>query len=335
MQIGVVGSGSWGMTLALHLQRRGHKVWVWFRRRESLDTVLSRRELPDYLPGVSIPEEVRCTFDLEEVVRDKEMLVLAVPSQAVRQVVQKLRNYLDSDSLLVNVAKGIEITTLRRMSEVIREVLEGVSFRGPVTLSGPSHAEEVVKGMPTTVVAAYPEEELAKAVQDAFISHTFRVYTHHDQLGVELGGALKNVIAIAAGMLAGLGYGDNTLAALITRGAFEMTRLGVKLGADEHTFAGLSGFGDLIVTCLSRHSRNRYVGYQIGQGHKLSEILAEMKMVAEGVKTSQAVEALADKAQVEMPICHQVYEILFQDKDPQQAVQELMTRDPVPEHHSI
>lgn len=279
------------------------------------------------MPGVRIPDEVEITSELEQVVENAEIIVIAVPSHVVRSLTERMRSFSLQDKLVVSVAKGLENETLKRLSEVILENLPQLNSAQIVILSGPSHAEEVSRGVPTTVVAASESLESAKKIQRIFTTSTFRVYTNIDVIGVELGGSLKNIIAIAAGISDGVGYGDNTKAALMTRGLVEITRLGVAMGANPMTFAGLSGMGDLIVTCMSRYSRNRYVGEQIGRGRKLSEVLSEMVMVAEGVRTTKSAMALAEKYHVEMPITQQVYEVLFGNKDPQVAMSELMSRD--------
>ncbi len=335
MDIGVIGSGSWGMTLAIHLLKNEHAVSVWFYLQQDFDQALKKRALPDYLPDVILPEELQFTMDMEACVTGKDLILVAIPSHTVGGTLAKIADLIASDTIMVNVAKGIENDSLRTMSQVISNALPDHPVGNIATLYGPTHAEEVVKGMPSTIVAAAPDERSAQFVQNAFMSETLRVYTNTDILGVELGGSLKNVIAIAAGILAGMGYGDNTLAALLTRGLFEMTRLGVHLGAKEQTFAGLSGMGDLIVTCLSTHSRNRHVGFELGKGRKLKEILDDMKMIAEGINTARSVHQLIQKTGVEMPISEQIFQVLFEEKDPRVAVEELMGRAAVPERHSL
>lgn len=335
MKVAVLGSGSWGMTLAIHLLNNGHQVDVWFYLQKDFDQALQTRELPDYLPDVKLPEALNFTMDMASSVQDKELILVAIPSHTVGPTLSNIADSLPADAVIVNVAKGIENDSLRTMSQVIAHALPAHPVSKIATLYGPTHAEEVVQGYPSTIVAACPDEESAKIVQSVFMGDTLRVYTNTDILGVELGGSLKNVIAIAAGILAGMGYGDNTLAALLTRGLFEMTRLGVHLGAQEITFAGLSGMGDLIVTCLSTHSRNRHVGFELGKGRKLPEILDEMKMVAEGINTARSVHQLIQKTGVEMPISEQIFQVLFNEKDPKVAVEELMGRAPVPERHSL
>jgi glycerol-3-phosphate dehydrogenase (NAD(P)+) len=323
------------MTLAIHLLRNGHDVEVWFFKESDYDLALKQRELPDYLPGIMLPEGLKFTLDLEACVQNRDLVLVAIPSHTVGVTLEKLSAVIPSNTVIVNVAKGIENDTLRTMSQVIAHALPDHPVSHIATLYGPTHAEEVVNGMPSTIVAACPEITTAKKVQDAFMSDTLRVYTNTDILGVEFGGSLKNVIAISAGILAGMGYGDNTLAALLTRGLFEMTRLGVHLGAKEETFAGLSGMGDLIVTCLSTHSRNRHVGFELGKGRKIKDILDEMKMIAEGINTARSVHQLIEKTDVEMPISEQIFKVLFEDKDPKIAIEELMGRAAVPERHSL
>jgi len=335
MKIAIIGSGSWGMTLAIHLLKKGHVVDVWFYLEQDFQQAKRERELPDFLPGITLPEGLNFTMDMETCVQNKAMILVAIPSHTVGSALAKLASCIAPDTVIVNVAKGIENDTLRTMSQVISHALPAHPVGKIVTLYGPTHAEEVVKGLPSTIVSACPDEETARIVQQTFMSDSLRVYSNTDILGVEYGGSLKNVIAIAAGILAGMGYGDNTLAALLTRGLFEMTRLGVYLGAQEQTFAGLSGMGDLIVTCLSTHSRNRHVGFELGKGRKLKQILAEMKMVAEGINTARSVHQLIAKTGVEMPISEQIFQVLFQEKDPRRAVGELMGRAPVAERHSL
>lgn len=335
MKIAVIGSGSWGMTLAIQLLKNGHDVDVWFYLEKDFQQATDHRALPDYLPEVTLPEGLNFTMDMNSCVKDKDVILIAIPSHTVGTTLAKIADLISLDTVIINVAKGIENNSLRTMSQVISFTLPNHPITKIATLYGPTHAEEVINGMPSTIVAACPNEITAQVVQKIFMSDTLRVYTNTDILGVEYGGSLKNVIAIAAGILAGMGYGDNTLAALLTRGLFEMTRLGVYLGAKELTFSGLSGMGDLIVTCLSTHSRNRHVGYELGKGRKLKDILEEMKMVAEGINTARSVHQLIERTGVEMPISEQIFQVLFEDKDPKNAVEELMGRAPVPERHSI
>lgn len=335
MKVAVLGSGSWGMTLAMLLERNGFAVTVWFWDKVLHAQAVKQRELPDFLPGIQIPTTLELTTDLKSAVTDAELIVIASPSHTVRMTMESAGPAISPKALVVNVAKGIENDSLMTMSQVIVDATPNLAPERVASLYGPTHAEEVSKGMASAIVAACRNDENAQKIQSYFMCDALRVYTNTDILGVEYGGSLKNVIAIAAGILAGMGSGDNTLAALITRGSFEITRLGVHLGAQEATFAGLSGIGDLIVTCLSTHSRNRHVGFELGRGRKLDDILGEMKMVAEGVKTAKSVHQLMTKTGVEMPISEQIYQVLFEDKDPRQSVSELMGRDPVKERHSI
>ncbi|HID96451.1 MAG TPA: NAD(P)H-dependent glycerol-3-phosphate dehydrogenase [Candidatus Latescibacteria bacterium] len=338
MNIAVIGAGGWGTTLAILLHENGNLVRLWEFDPGYARQMVKTRHNPAFLPGVRIPEEILISSDMAEVLSGSNMVVFAVPSEFMRDVAKKAAPCFAEDAglacevspLVVSVAKGIENETLRRMSEVLAEELP-VKPDQIVALSGPSHAEEVSRKIPTTVVAASSSLEFAGKVQSTFMTSTLRVYTNRDIVGVELGGSLKNVIALAAGICDGLGFGDNTKGALITRGLAEITRLGVAMGADPLTFAGLSGMGDLITTCISRHSRNRYVGEQIGQGRRLNEILAGMKMVAEGVRTTRSAFQLSRKMGVEMPITEKVYRVLFQNEDPKIAVAELMTREAKPE----
>lgn len=328
MRIAVLGAGSWGTTLAILLANNSHAVSLWSYSDQYTRTIRTTRENPSFLPGVRIPESVEATSDLQEAVADREMIVAAVPSQYLRDVVSQLKSASLERRIIVNVAKGIENGTLMTMSEMLHDVLPEVKGGNIATLSGPSHAEEVSQDIPTTVVAASSDVQTAKIVQATFMRPYFRVYASADIRGVELGGSLKNVIAIAAGVIDGAKLGDNTKAALMTRGIAEITRLGVKLGAQERTFSGLSGIGDLMVTCMSRHSRNRHVGVEIGKGRTLPDILAEMVMVAEGVETTKSAKALAQKVGVEVPIVNEVYKMLFEAKNPHDACYDLMTRDP-------
>jgi len=328
MRIAVLGAGSWGTTLAILLANKAHDVALWAYGGEEAERMRATRENSAYLPGITIPESVRITESIGTSIDGAAILVAAVPSQYLRAVLTQIKQAPLPEVRVVNVAKGIEIGSLMTMSEVIRDVLPGIRAGQICTLSGPSHAEEVSRNIPTTVVAASAGEETARVVQAAFMVPAFRVYASPDVKGVELGGSLKNVIAIASGIIEGLNLGDNTRAALMTRGIAEITRMGVALGSDPRTFGGLSGIGDLMVTCMSRHSRNRHVGVQIGRGRSLKEILAEMVMVAEGVATTKSALELARRAEVEVPIITEVHHILFEDKDPLRAAYDLMTRDP-------
>ena len=327
MKVSVLGAGGWGTTLAVLLHYNGHNVTLWEYKKSYAKELSKRRENKIYLPGIIIPDEIKITSDLEESTSDKNLIVLAVPSQFLRKVVEKIDYHSIKDTILVSVSKGIEKETLMTMSQMMKDVHHRLSKEQIGVLSGPSHAEEVSKRIPTAVVAASIEKETSQTIQTVFMNSFFRVYKSTDILGVELGGAFKNVIAIGAGIIDGAGFGDNTKAAIMTRGVAEISRLGLVMGARPETFAGLSGMGDLIVTCMSKHSRNRYVGEQIGRGKKLKEVLKSMEMVAEGVETTKSVNQLAARYKVETPIANEVYQILFEDKDPIKATTDLMTRD--------
>jgi glycerol-3-phosphate dehydrogenase (NAD(P)+) len=323
----VIGAGGWGTTLARMLDERGHNVTLWARREKFADQIRRTRENAVYLPGVAISPFIEVTHDASAL-EGKELYVFALPSQATRQVVRELTKHISrSNAIYVSASKGIEKNTLLRVTEVLADTL-GVEASRTATLSGPSHAEEVARQVPTAIVAASTEHDVAREVQSAFFLPYFRVYSSSDVVGVELAAALKNVIAICAGITDGAGFGDNTKAALMTRGLAEMRRLGIALGAEEHTFSGLAGLGDLVVTCSSKHSRNRFVGEQIGRGKKLSEILDSMKTVAEGVSTAESAKNLAELHKIEMPIVQETYKILFENKDPREATNDLMNRDP-------
>ncbi|AFH50797.1 Glycerol-3-phosphate dehydrogenase [Ignavibacterium album JCM 16511] len=327
MKVSVLGAGGWGTNLAVLLHYNGHNVTLWEYKKSYAKELAKRRENKIYLPGIYIPDEIKITSDIEDSTFHKNLIVLAVPSQFLRKVVEKIDYHSIKDTILVSVSKGIEKETLMTMSQMIKDVHHRLDKNQIGVLSGPSHAEEVSKRVPTAVVAASVSKETSKTIQSVFINSYFRVYSSTDILGVELGGAFKNVIAIGAGIIDGAGFGDNTKAAIMTRGVAEISRLGLVMGARPETFAGLSGMGDLIVTCMSRHSRNRFVGEQIGKGKKLKEVLKSMEMVAEGVETTKSVNQLANKYKVETPIANEVYKILFEDKDPIKATNDLMNRD--------
>lgn len=328
MNIAVLGAGSWGTTLAVLLAKKGHEVRLWAHRPKFAATLSLERENRRYLKGVSFPERLQIAPYLEELVSWAEMVVTAVPSQALRETILGFRTLDLSGKIVVNVAKGIEIGTGKRMSEVLLEVLPGLLASQVAALYGPSHAEEVSKEQPTTVVASSSSLATAEQVQEVFHTSMFRVYVNTDIVGVEIAGSVKNVIAIAAGISDGVGYGDNAKAAIITRGMAEISRLCIKLGGEAPTISGLAGIGDLVVTCLSRHSRNRYVGEEIGRGRSLDEVISQMNMIAEGVHSSRSVYELSRSVGVEMPITRAVHEMLFQQKPVQQAILDLMTRDP-------
>ncbi len=326
--IGVIGGGSWGTTLAnLLAEKRSNEATLWVYEEALAKDMTETRENKTYLPGIKLDAGLGITSSLKEAVESKEFIVLAVPSHVLRAVVSQLIPFLSPASIVVTVSKGIENETLLTMTEVLGELLPKGQHSRLAVLSGPSFAREVSQKVPTAVTAAAASEDVAKQVQELFATPYFRVYRSSDIKGVELGGALKNVIAIAAGICDGLSFGTNTRAALITRGLAEISRLGLKLGAKPLTFAGLAGMGDLVLTCTGDLSRNRTVGLKLGQGMKLKEILDGMKMVAEGVKTTRSAYFLARKCQVEMPITEQVYKVLYEDKDPLGAVKELMSRD--------
>jgi len=328
----VVGAGSWGTALASLLARAGHRVTMWSFEEEVARSVNEHRLNP-YLDGVVLPEALTATTDLPKAVAGAELVVSVSPSQVVGTVMKQAAPHLGPDAVLVSASKGIEMETLRRMDEVLADVAPAAIDRFCV-LSGPSFAAEVARDGPTAVVVASHSREAAERVQSAFQTPSFRVYTNRDVVGVELGGALKNVVALAAGAVAGLGFGHNTLAAVITRGLAEMTRLGLALGAERATFSGLAGMGDLVLTCTGQLSRNRTVGFRLGRGESLQDILADMTAVAEGVKTSEAVHALARRHRVEMPIAEQVYSIVHEGASAEEAVRTLMLRDPRPEEWS-
>lgn len=325
--IGVIGAGSWGTTLADMLAKKGHRVTLWAYEQELVSEMQASRENSIYLPGIRLSENLSFTDLLEAAVRDKDLLLFVVPTQVLRRVLVDAVPHIAADSIIVSASKGIEVGSLKLVSQMYEESLPEALYRRFAVLSGPSFAREVAMEMPTAVVAAAADPLVAKGVQDIFNCRFFRVYTNSDLVGVELGGAVKNVIAIAAGIADGLGFGSNTRAALITRGLAEISRLGLALGARAETFAGLAGMGDLVLTCTGDLSRNRSVGIQLGQGRTLSAILAEMRMVAEGVKTTESTCLLAWKLGVDMPIAFKVNEILYNDRPARDAVTELMSRD--------
>lgn len=328
MRLAVIGDGGWGTALALVLHRNGHAVTVWGPFPDYVRQVAADRQNPRFLPGIPLPDGIRFTADRAEAVAGTEAAVLAAPTRYFREVMEGFQPIVQRGLALVSVAKGLDARTHQRMTEVAGEMLGC----GPVAaLSGPSHAEEVARGAPTAVVLACADRQRAVELQHVFTNDVFRVYTSEDVIGVELGGALKNVIAVAAGICDGIGFGDNAKAALMTRGLAEITRLGVALGADPRTFAGLSGMGDLIVTCTSRLSRNRAVGERIGRGESLQQVLDGMQQVAEGVWNCATVRDTAREYNIDVPITDQVHAVLHEGKDPLAAVQELLQREPKPE----
>lgn len=323
-KIGMIGAGSWGIALTWLLTNNGHQVTVWSALEDEIRLLQEKHEQTSKLPGVILADSVSFTTSLKEAVKGRDLLVLAVPSPFVRSTAHQLRDVVEEKQIIVNVAKGIEEKTLMTLSEVIEEEIPQAQV---AVLSGPSHAEEVGKGVPTTIVAGAKTRSAAEKIQNIFMSPVFRVYTSPDVLGIELGAALKNVVALAAGIADGLGYGDNTKAALITRGITEIARLGTAMGGRRETFFGLSGIGDLIVTCASMHSRNRRAGILIGQGHTMEEAMQEVQMVVEGVYSAKAAMGLTEKYHVSLPIIEQVNQVLFYGKPAADAVGELMLRD--------
>ena len=322
-KIGIIGSGTWGTAISILLHNNGHEVTIWSAIPEEIDEMAATRKHKN-LPEVTLPESLRLTKDLKEAMEGKDLLVMAVPSVFVRSTAKRMKPYLHDGQIIVDVAKGIEESTLFTMSQIIEEELPTAQV---AALSGPSHAEEVSRGLPTTCVAGAHKKAVAEYIQSVFMSPVFRVYTSPDMLGIEIGAALKNVVALAAGIADGLGYGDNTKAALITRGMAEIARLGMAMGGKYQTFAGLSGIGDLIVTCASMHSRNRRAGILIGKGYSMEEAMKEVQMVVEGVYSAKAAMALAKKYEVPMPIVEQVNRVLFEGMPASEAVSELMLRD--------
>ena len=323
-KVGIIGAGSWGCALAKLLSNNGNQVTVWSIMEDEITMLKNDHEHKDNLPGVILPDDMEFTTNLEAAVNDKDVLVLAVPSPFTRNTSAKMAPFIKDGQKIVNVAKGIEETTLMTLSEIIEQEIPNANV---AVLSGPSHAEEVGKGIPTTIVVGSKDKETAEYLQNLFMSKVFRVYISSDVMGIELGAALKNVVALAAGMADGLGYGDNTKAALITRGIAEIARLGISMGGRIETFYGLTGIGDFIVTCASMHSRNRRAGILIGKGATMEEAMAEVKMVVEGVYSARAGYALAQKHNVSMPIIEQVNKILFEGTPASDAVSELMLRE--------
>lgn len=330
--IGVVGAGSWGTALAVLLANNGHDVTVWSYNSSEVLELSHSFENKRKLPGVIIPSSVNFTDDVAFAVKNKDVVITVVPSIHIKNTAKLIAPYISEEQVIVNASKGIDSKTLMTISEQIQTEIPNANV---AVLSGPSHAEEVGKGLPTTCVIGAENESVAKALQEIFMSDVFRVYTSTDIVGIEVGASLKNVIALAAGIADGLGYGDNTKAALITRGIAEITRLGIKMGGKPETFAGLAGIGDLIVTCASQHSRNRRAGVLIGQGYSAEDAMKEVNMVVEGVYSARAALALARKYGESMPIVEQINEVLFNNKNPEVAVKELMLRDCRPEHQNL
>ena len=325
-KISVIGSGGWGIALTILLYKNGHDLTIWSFDKREAEELKTTRENKTKLPNILLPEDIKVTDNLKEAVDNKDVLILAVPSKAIRSVSKSLKDIIKDNQIIVNVAKGLEEDTLKTMTDIIEEELKGKKPQVAV-LSGPSHAEEVGKGIPTTCVVSAHNKELTLYLQNIFMNPSFRVYTSPDMLGIEIGGALKNVIALAAGIADGLNYGDNTKAALITRGIKEISLLGVAMGGEQSTFYGLTGLGDLIVTCASMHSRNRRAGILLGQGKTLDEAIKEVNMVVEGVYSAKSALMAAKKYNVEIPIIEQVNAVLFENKNAAEAVNELMIRD--------
>ena len=322
-KIAVIGAGSWGTALSISLSGNGHTVKIWDLDKEHLKELSDNRENVRYLPEVKFPDALQISYTVEDAIEGADVVLFSVPAQHFRSALSGALPYLKPEMVLVNVAKGIEQKSLKRLSEIAFETLPDARY---VVLSGPSHAEEVGRGLPTTLVSASDEQELAEYIQDVFMSDRLRIYTNSDVTGVELGGALKNIIALGAGISDGMGYGDNAKAAMMTRGITEIARLGVKLGADLSTFSGLTGIGDLIVTCTSMHSRNRRCGIMIGEGMKPSEATKKVGMVVEGMYTTEAAFELARQMGVEMPITEQIYQVITEKIDAREAVKSLMSR---------
>lgn len=322
--IGVLGGGSWGTALAILLANKSYNVDIWVRNEAQALEMNNTRENKRYLPNVKFPEGLNVLSDLEKTIYKKDVILLAVPTHGVREALKNAKEFINNNQIIVNVAKGIENDSLSRISQIVNEILPENKY---AIISGPSHAEEVAINIPTTVVSASDDMKTANYIQDLFITPTFRVYTNPDVIGVELGGALKNIIALGAGISDGLQYGDNTKAALMTRGIFEMSRLGEKLGANPNTFSGLAGIGDLIVTCTSMHSRNRRAGILIGQGKSMDESIKEIGMVVEGIKTTKSAYILAKEYNVSVPITSEIYNVLYENADVKGSVDRLMQRD--------
>lgn len=325
-KIAVLGAGSWGTALALVLADNGHSVYLWAKNEERMAELNEHHTNSRYLPDIALPKEIKGTTSLGEALNGAETIVMAVPTKAIREVARLIVQTAGAPVTVVHVSKGIEPDSLLRISEMIEQEIPNRVLKDVVVLSGPSHAEEVSLRHPTTVTVSSKSTKAAEHVQDLFMNQNFRVYTNPDLIGVEIGGALKNIIALAAGISDGLGYGDNAKAALITRGLAEIARLGTKMGANPLTFSGLAGIGDLIVTCTSVHSRNWRAGNMIGQGKKLDEVLESMGMVVEGVRTTKAGHQLSKKYDVQMPITNALYQVLFEQQDPKKAVDDLMAR---------
>ncbi|MCM8710487.1 NAD(P)H-dependent glycerol-3-phosphate dehydrogenase [Clostridium sp. SYSU_GA19001] len=331
-KVAFLGGGSFGTALSIMLAKKGLMVNIWDRDQHVIDDINVKKENIKYLPNITIPYNVKGFTNLEEAIRDTEFIVLAVPSHVIRTLCKQISSKVKRNQIIINIAKGIEEETLKRLSEVIEEELPNNQV---VVLSGPSHAEEVAADIPTVVVVTSKDMKSAEKVQDVFMTNKFRVYTNDDIIGIEIGGAVKNIIALAAGISDGIGYGDNTKAALMTRGMSEIIRIGTKLGGKKETFSGLTGMGDLIVTCTSMHSRNRRAGILIGKGIPVEEAIKEIGMVVEGIKACKAFYQLKEKLNVSMPITDVLHKVIFEGKDPKYGVYELMSRDKKDEIYKI
>lgn len=326
-KIVVMGAGSWGTALSVLLAEKGNDVTLWEFNPAQAQKINSDRENKDYLSGIKFPDNLKITNEIENLLKEASYLVLSIPSQYVRSIVEKVAGQIHENLIIINTGKGIEISSQKRLSEVIKDELYGKYHKNIVVLSGPTHAEEVAKKIPSAIVASSIDKEKAKKVQELFNTNYFRVYINTDMTGVEIGGSIKNCIAIAAGIVDGMGFGDNSKAAIITRGLAEIMRFGKEYGANEATFSGLSGIGDLIVTCTSRHSRNRYVGENLGKGKTIKEILENMIMVAEGVPTIKAVYNISQEKGISMPIVEALYKIMYENASLKDEIELLMTRD--------
>jgi len=327
-KISIIGAGSFGTAIAVVLGHSGYSISIWAREKEVVDGINQDGYNPEYISDVELPKSVSASYAIKDAVMESEMVVFATPSHALREVAGKAKAHLTGNEIIVSVAKGIEQDSLMTPSQILVDVLEGAVLEDQIgILTGPSHAEEVSKFKPTAITASAYSKRAARIIQETFMTPMFRVYLNYDILGAEIGGALKNIMAIAAGIIDGAELGDNAKAALMTRGLHEMKRMGCALGASQDTFSGLTGMGDLIVTCTSEHSRNRYVGYNIGQGKSLQKITSGMNMIAEGVKTAKSVTQWSRRNNIEMPITDAVYKVLFENMDPKDAVNELMTRN--------
>ncbi|BCJ99779.1 NAD(P)H-dependent glycerol-3-phosphate dehydrogenase [Anaerocolumna chitinilytica] len=323
-KISILGAGAWGTAIAILLGNNGHEVVLWSALQAEVEQLINDRELKDKLPGIKLPSSVSVSGDIKASCVNKDLIVFAVASPFVRATAKNVSSFIAKNQIIVNVGKGIEENTLETLTDIIKDEIPQADV---AVLSGPSHAEEVSRGIPTTCVVGADSKDTAHFIQDVFMSERFRVYTSPDVIGIELGGSIKNVIALAAGIADGLGFGDNTKAALMTRGIAEISRLGIAMGGKMETFAGLSGVGDLIVTCTSKHSRNRNAGFLIGQGYTMEEAMKEVKQIVEGVYSAKAALALAKKYEVEMPIVEQVNQVLFENKSALEAVSDLLLRD--------